>query len=79
MVLKRKKAWVSSVNTIKPAEIVIPSRSLSNTLAGQIAGVIAIQRSGELVMMMQIFGFVAKVRMLVVPVLWYWSMVYLVA
>ena len=44
---QKKESVVSSVNTIKPAEIVIPSRSLSNTLAGQIAGVIAIQRSGE--------------------------------
>ncbi|WP_307758177.1 SusC/RagA family TonB-linked outer membrane protein [uncultured Mediterranea sp.] len=44
---QKKESVVSSVNTIKPAEIAIPSRSLSNTLAGQIAGVIAIQRSGE--------------------------------
>lgn len=44
---QKKESVVSSVNTIKPSEIAIPTRSLNNTLAGQIAGVIAIQRSGE--------------------------------
>lgn len=44
---QKKESVVSSVNTIKPSEIAIPARSLNNTLAGQIAGVIAIQRSGE--------------------------------
>ena len=38
---------VSSINTIGPAELAIKQRNLKNTLAGQIAGVIAIQRSGE--------------------------------
>ena len=47
MVHKKKESVVSSVNSIKPSEIAIPARSLNNTLAGQIAGVIAIQRSGE--------------------------------
>lgn len=44
---QKKESVVSSVNSIKPSEIAIPARSLNNTLAGQIAGVIAIQRSGE--------------------------------
>lgn len=44
---QKKESLVSSVNSVKPAEIAIPARSLTNTLAGQIAGVIAIQRSGE--------------------------------
>ena len=44
---QKKESVVSSVNTMKPAEIAIPTRSLSNTIAGQVAGVIAIQRSGE--------------------------------
>lgn len=44
---QKKESIVSSVNTIRPEEVAIPTRSLSNTLAGQVAGVIAIQRSGE--------------------------------
>lgn len=44
---QKKESVVSSVNSMKPAEIAIPTRSLSNTIAGQVAGVIAIQRSGE--------------------------------
>ncbi|GAE83248.1 TonB-dependent receptor [Bacteroides reticulotermitis] len=44
---QKKESVVSSVNSIKPAEIAIPTRSLSNIIAGQVAGVIAIQRSGE--------------------------------
>lgn len=44
---QKKESVVSSINTIKPADIAIPARSLSNAIAGQVAGVIAIQRSGE--------------------------------
>lgn len=44
---QKKESVVSSINSVKPAEIAIPTRSLSNMLAGQVAGVIAIQRSGE--------------------------------
>ena len=44
---QKKESVTSSVNSIKPAEIAIPTRSLSNMLAGEVAGVIAIQRSGE--------------------------------
>ena len=44
---QKKESVTSSVNTIKPAEIAIPTRSLSNMIGGQIAGVISIQVSGE--------------------------------
>lgn len=44
---QKKESVVSSINTIGPAELAIKQRNLKNTLAGQIAGVIAIQRSGE--------------------------------
>lgn len=44
---QKKESVVSSVNSIKPADIAMPTRSLVNTIAGQVAGVIAIQRSGE--------------------------------
>ncbi|MEG0889280.1 MAG: TonB-dependent receptor [Bacteroides sp.] len=44
---QKKSSVVSSMNTISSKEIAMPSRNLTNNLAGQIAGVIAIQRSGE--------------------------------
>lgn len=44
---QKKENVVSSVNSVKPSEIAIPTRSLTNMIAGQVAGVIAIQRSGE--------------------------------
>ena len=44
---QKKESVVASVNSLKPADIAIPTRSLVNSISGQIAGVIAIQRSGE--------------------------------
>lgn len=44
---QKKESLVSSVNTISSNELQAPSRSLSNNIAGQIAGVLAVQRSGE--------------------------------
>lgn len=44
---QKKESVSSSVNTVKPAEFAVPARNLSTMLAGQVAGVIAIQRSGE--------------------------------
>lgn len=44
---QKKESVVSSVNSIKLGDVAIPSRSLTNTIAGQVAGVIAIQRTGE--------------------------------
>lgn len=44
---QKKESVVSSLNTIGPAELNIKQRNLRNILAGQIAGVIAVQRSGE--------------------------------
>lgn len=44
---QKKSSVVSSINTITAKELDMPTRSLANNLAGQIAGVIAIQRSGE--------------------------------
>ena len=44
---QRKEAVVGSVTTINPAELKIPARNLTNALAGQIAGVIAYQPSGQ--------------------------------
>lgn len=45
---QKKNSVVSSVNSIGHKELAIsPSRSLTNALAGQLPGLIAIQRSGE--------------------------------
>ncbi len=44
---QRKEAVVGSVTTIKPGELKIPASNLTNALAGQAAGIIAYQRSGQ--------------------------------
>lgn len=42
-----KQSVVSSVSSVKGNDIRFPARNISNNLAGQIAGLISIQRSGE--------------------------------
>lgn len=44
---QKKSSVVSSLNSIGPAELNIKQRNLRNGIAGKLAGVIAIQRSGE--------------------------------
>ncbi|CDN32067.1 SusC/RagA family TonB-linked outer membrane protein [Mucinivorans hirudinis] len=44
---QKRSGMVSSVNTVTSKEIKMPTRNLTNNLAGQLAGLIAIQRSGE--------------------------------
>ena len=44
---QKKESVVSSLNTISAQELQLPGRSLTNNIAGQIAGVLAVQRSGE--------------------------------
>lgn len=44
---QKKESVVASINTISSKELSMPTRSLANNLAGQIAGVLAVQRSGE--------------------------------
>ncbi|WP_256013672.1 SusC/RagA family TonB-linked outer membrane protein [Desertivirga xinjiangensis] len=44
---ERKEALVGSVTSIKPGELKIPASNLTAALAGQAAGVIAYQRSGQ--------------------------------
>lgn len=44
---QKKASVVSSINTIKSDQLIVPSRNLTNNLAGQVAGLIAVQRSGE--------------------------------
>jgi len=44
---QRKEAVVGSVTTVSPTELKIPASNLTNALAGQVAGVIAYQPSGQ--------------------------------
>ena len=44
---QKKNSVVASLNSIGPAELNVKQRNLRNSIAGQIAGVIAVQRSGE--------------------------------
>lgn len=44
---QKKASMVGSVEQIKPAELKVPSASLTSAFAGRMAGVIAVQRSGE--------------------------------
>lgn len=44
---QKKSSMVSSIETINPKELKIPSSNLTTALAGRLSGVIAYQRSGE--------------------------------
>lgn len=44
---QKKESLVGAVQQIKPQELKVPSSSLSTAFAGRMAGVIAVQRSGE--------------------------------
>jgi TonB-linked SusC/RagA family outer membrane protein len=44
---QKKESVVGAIQTISSRDLKIPSSSLSNAFAGKIAGVIAVQRSGE--------------------------------
>ncbi|QNN43706.1 SusC/RagA family TonB-linked outer membrane protein [Pedobacter roseus] len=44
---ERREVMVGSVTSITPSKLKIPSSNLTNAMAGQIAGVVAYQRSGQ--------------------------------
>lgn len=44
---QKKASVVGAISTVQPKELVSPARSLTNTLAGRVSGIIAVQRSGE--------------------------------
>ncbi|MCY4778661.1 TonB-dependent receptor [Sphingobacterium sp. UT-1RO-CII-1] len=44
---QKKQSIVSSVSSVKGESLRFPTRNLSNNIAGQVAGLIAVQRSGE--------------------------------
>lgn len=44
---QKKASMISSIETVNPASLKVPSSNLTTSLAGRMAGVIAYQRSGE--------------------------------
>jgi len=44
---QKKESVVSSISTITPADLKVPSSNLTTALAGRMSGIIAYQRSGE--------------------------------
>lgn len=44
---QKKETMAGSIQQVRPAELKVPSSSLSTSFAGRMAGVIAIQRSGQ--------------------------------
>lgn len=44
---QKKETMVGSIQQVRPADLKVPSSSLSTSFAGRMAGVIAIQRSGQ--------------------------------
>lgn len=44
---QKKESVVGAVSSIKPVELEAPVRSLTNSISGRVAGIIAVQRSGE--------------------------------
>ncbi|MCT4590441.1 MAG: TonB-dependent receptor [Carboxylicivirga sp.] len=44
---QKKKSVVGAINSIKPAELKVPSSNLTTALAGRVSGLISYQRSGE--------------------------------
>ncbi|WP_106829855.1 SusC/RagA family TonB-linked outer membrane protein [Parabacteroides pacaensis] len=44
---QKKESVISSISTVKPAELKIPSSNMTTALGGRIAGIISYQRSGE--------------------------------
>lgn len=54
---QKKESLVGAVTQVRPAELKVPSSSLSTSFAGRLSGVIAVQRSGEPVPMGPVSGF----------------------
>lgn len=44
---QKKESVISSITTVRPGELKVPSSNLTTSLAGRISGLIAYQRSGE--------------------------------
>lgn len=44
---QKKESVISSIETVKPSELKLPSSNLTTALAGRMSGVISYQRSGE--------------------------------
>ncbi|MEQ6121854.1 TonB-dependent receptor [Reichenbachiella sp. MALMAid0571] len=45
--VQKKESVISSIETVRPSELRVPSSNLTTALAGRVSGLIAYQRSGE--------------------------------
>lgn len=45
--VQKKESVVGAISSVRPADLQIPVRSLSQTLAGNVTGIVALQSSGE--------------------------------
>ncbi len=45
--MQKKESVVGSIQSVRPSELKVPATSLSQSFAGRLAGVIAVQRTGE--------------------------------
>lgn len=70
---QKKLSVIGSVQTLEPAKLQVgSSRSMSNNLAGQLAGVIAVQPSGEPGYDNSNFGFVVYLHSAEIRLRWFW-------
>ncbi len=44
---QKKESVISSIATVKPAELKVPGNNITTALAGRVAGIVSYQRSGE--------------------------------
>jgi len=47
MVVRKRKVWFGAISTVDVSALKVPGASLSTSLAGQLAGVVSMSRSGE--------------------------------
>lgn len=47
MALNERMSVIGAITTVDVADIKVPTGQISNSLAGRLAGVVAVQRSGE--------------------------------
>lgn len=45
--VQKKESVVGAISSVRPSDLQVPVRSLSQTLAGNVTGIVALQRSGE--------------------------------
>lgn len=70
---QKKLSVIGSVQTLEPSKLQVgSSRSMSNNLAGQLAGIIAVQPRESLGMITQISGFAVYLHSAEIRLRWFW-------